>query len=229
MRRRSRHSSLRCAPVGQPVPARRCHVHDDPPIDTGQVRYGAARHRGIAKGHHGRRNIARDNGPSSDERARANTYEWQNGDIDANLRSGPDPGTGHQLGGAAVTRVEVVGDRHSRREKDVVFEFAVLGDVAIAVDFYPVPDTTAVIDDAVGPDRDVIAYFAAFPDYDAVPGLKAPPYRRAVVEHGSGAEPGPGTEYQRLHVCMRHGVADERAMVGHQAIGPRSARGLTGH
>jgi hypothetical protein len=174
------------------VGARRCRVHDHSPIDIGQFRDHAARHSGVAEGHHRCWYVARDNRASPDERAGANADEWQNGHIDANLRSGANPRTSHSLGRAKVTWVEIVGDRHPRREKDVVFEFGILGDIAIAVDFHAVPDVAAVIDDAVAPDRDVIADIAAFPDDNAMPGLQAPPYRRAVVEHGSRPEPSPG-------------------------------------
>ena len=113
-----------------------------------------------------------------------------------------------------VTGVEVIGDRHPGREKYVVFQLAILRDVAIAVDFYAVAYAAAVIDDAVGPDRDVIADLAAFPDDDTVPSLKAPAYRRAVVEYGSRPQPGPGPKDQRLGASARHGVADEDSLVG---------------
>jgi hypothetical protein len=108
------------------------------------------------------------------------------------LRSSANPGASHQLGRATVPWVEVIGYRHPRCEKYVVFEFAILRNITIAMDFYAVAYAAAVIDDAVGPDRDVIADLAAFPDDDAVASLKAQAYRRAVVEYGSRPEPGPG-------------------------------------
>src|SRR6266700_6964097 len=69
--------------IGQVVRARRHRVHDHPPIDIGQLRHCATRHRGIAEGHSRRRNVARDDGPSSDERPGADAHEGQYCYVDA--------------------------------------------------------------------------------------------------------------------------------------------------
>src|SRR5262249_51371674 len=140
--------------------------------------------------------VAGDHGSGPDQSASANADVRKDGHVDANLRPGADPGAGHQLGRTLVTRVEVVGDRYSGGEKNVVFKLGVLGYVAIAVNLHAIPDTAAVVDDAVAPDRDVVADLASFPDDDAVPGLQARPDRRAVVEHGSRPEPGPNADHQ---------------------------------
>ena len=190
------------------------------PSISGNSRDRAVRHRRIAEGHRRRWNVARDNGSSPDERPRADSHEWQNGHIDANLRSSANPGASHQLGRATVPWVEVIGYRHPGRKKYVVFEFAILREITIAVDFYAVAYAAAVIDDAVGPDRDVIADLAAFPDDDTVPSLKAQAYRRAVVEYGSRPEPGPGPKDQRRGASARHGVADEDARSAASASRP---------
>src|SRR5690348_13041860 len=162
--------------VGQPVPAGRSVVGNHPLIHDGQLRYRAAGNSGVAKRDSSRGYVTGDHRSGPDKCACANADVRQDGYVNPNLRPGADPWAGHQPGRALITGVEVVGDRHSGCEKNVVFKFGILGNVAITVNFYAVSDTAAIIDDAVGPDRDVIADFAAFSDDDAMPGLQAPPY-----------------------------------------------------
>ena len=162
------------------------------PIRVATVRASGTEQHGdrrVSVRDHSVRYIARDDGACTDDRAASNGDVGKQRGVYADLRAFANERPGHGLRRRLGPGVQVVGNRHARREKDVVLELRVLRDVTVAVDLDPVADHAAVIDHRVRPDRNVVPRSHLFPDQNVVPGLQPLPERRTGVDHRAAPQP----------------------------------------
>lgn len=122
----------------------------------------------ISYSHHARRNVARHDGSRADQRSLSNADVRKNSSTDTDLSAGSNNGSSHHRSGRFDAGIEVVRNRDAWSQKRSGTNGCELRNVTVAVDLDVVGNVAPVVDDAVAPDRYVVAKDALFSDDDVV-------------------------------------------------------------
>src|SRR5664279_723018 len=96
-----------------PVPTRRIRDRLDPLLDGGQLGHVTTHDRRVAERDTPVRHVEHDDRAGTNQGTRTDTHEWEERDVDADLRSPADPRPGHDVRGLCLPGIQIVGDAYA--------------------------------------------------------------------------------------------------------------------